>query len=166
MTKKKDVNLQDLTDEEVGLNYLEDKATEKECEGRIALAREELLMRLDSRGVASGIHSIIAAGAVQLKKEVRQSLVVKNEAVTLLESKQMEDCIDSVATIKMRDGIDPKKIPAKLLQDMEKYFDITLNKSVSKDMLTTLVGSGRLTEKERDKVVVTKETFALKVKKI
>jgi hypothetical protein len=87
-------------------------------------------------------------------------------AVTLLEQKNLEDCVILTATIAIKSGVDAKKIPVKLLADMEKYFDINTQKEVSRDMLRTLSGEGKITDAEYKSAVISKETFAMKVSKI
>jgi hypothetical protein len=152
-----------LSDENVGLTFIAQKAEMDSLKGSLEVIRDDILGRVESRGEKNGKNKTLRAVSVEMKKEVRTTQIVKQaEAVALLERKKL-DYLEVIATISVKEGVDVKKIPKKVLTEIEKYFVIEVDKSVPKDMLKTLEGMGKLTKDEVLSVMEEKETVALKV---
>lgn len=160
----------DLTDEEAGLKFLEKKAEGEEISAFLGEMKDDIMGRVNARGEKPDPkkdHLKLVAGSVEMMKEVRKTENVDNEsAVRLLMDKGLKSDIQVSNLISIRKGVQPKDVPAKLLTDMEQYFDIETIKEVDRETLRKLRDTDKISEDEYNSCISTKTTEALKVKKI
>jgi len=153
----------DLTDEKLGLKYLEDNGMLKTIEVEVDEMKDIVSERIDDKGVDIKKQKGIEAGSVTMIKEKRVSVSVENElASKLLEERSLPEFIEKVAEIKIKGDVD--KIPPKLIKDMDKYFDIIIHKTVDKDVMKMLLEKGKISEEDFKKVTSENITYAIKVK--
>jgi hypothetical protein len=153
----------DLTDEKLGLKYLEDNGMLKTIKVEVDEMKDIISERIDDKGVDIKNQKGIEAGSVTMIKEKRVSISVENElASKLLEEKSLSEFIEKVAEIKIKGDVD--KIPPKLIKDMDKYFDIIIHKTVDKDVMKMLLEKDKISQKDFEKVTSESITYAIKVK--
>jgi hypothetical protein len=153
----------DLTDEKLGLKYLEDNGLIKTMKVEVDEMKDLISERIDEKGTDIKNHKGIEAGSVTMIKEARVSVSVENElASKLLEENSLSEFIEKVAEIKIKGDVD--KVPPKLIKDMDKYFEIIIHKTVDKDVMKMLLDKSKISQKDFDKVTTKSTTYAIKVK--
>jgi hypothetical protein len=153
----------DLTDEKLGLEYINLNGAVKNIEKEVGEIKTLIFERIDDHGVDLGEHRGISVGKVELIKETRRTVSVENDqASALLEKANLSEFIEKMAEIKVKGDID--KIPPKLIKDMDKYFDIIIHKTVDKDVMKMLLDKSKISQKDFDKVTTKSTTYAIKVK--
>ena len=90
---------------------------------------------------------------------------VTEEAVSILENKKLDEHIKSTVTVVVNEGVDTSKIPAKLLKDMEKYFNFPVAKEVVASKIIELFETELLTQDEFDKCLTFTASHTIKVEK-
>ena len=169
-TKKKSVktdDIMDLGDNAFGHRVLDAKAEADVLKKFIDGAKAEAFSRIEDHGVQEGNHFVIRDGDILLKKEVRTTVIVKDEeAAKLLRAKKMEGKVDVTATIEIKKGVNPETIPDRLKKEIEKYFDIKLHHSVQKEVLVSLKDEGQITQAQYAKCVEEKKVEAFKVEQV
>ncbi len=147
--------------------FVDAKEQEKELKAVLTGSKVELSARVLAKGKKCGktMKSFeLTAGSYNAKMEARVSIAVDNDVAVKIFNKKKIDDFEVTSTIEVRNGIDPSKIPAKLLKDVNKYFSITVHKSVSKEVLKSKFESGDIGPKDYKACVNETVTYALKVK--
>lgn len=168
-TKKKTTvdDLKDLSDNAFGHKVIEAKGEIEVLKKLVDGAKAEAFSRIEEHGTQEGKNFVIRDGDIVLKKEVRTTVLVKDdEAAKLLRAKKMEGKVDVTATIEIKRGVDPESIPEKLKKEIEKYFEIKLHHSVQKEVLVALKESGQITAAQYGKCVEEKTVEAFKVEAV
>lgn len=115
-------------------------------------------------GRSSGEHRVLDAGSVEMKLECRASVRVdEKKARAMLEAKGLDGLIDKKAVIDVKEGVNPDKVPASLIKQMEKYFSIVVESHVSEGALDTALKNKAITPAQFKKVTSEEYTYALKV---
>jgi len=133
--------------EELGENYLDFKRIEKDIKKFQLQIKEILFHRIDLEGEQDKKHLTLINGDISVTKELREKVtVVVEPAIAFLEKNNLREYIAVDSKITKRKEVNPKDIPKQLLEDMQKFFDIEVTKSVEKSTLDYLVERGQLTE--------------------
>lgn len=156
-------NLSDKTLDELSDNYLSSKRVVKQYKTIGEFYHEELMDRLDSKGKLHGKHKILEGTKFNAIQEKRESVTVKPDAVQFFMAKGWERDIKISASISIKPSIDVKLIPKELLDSMNKYFDIVVDKEVDKDTLLGKLVDDNITNEEYSNLIDIKSVYALKV---
>jgi hypothetical protein len=154
--------------EELGLKYLENKDKSKQIKEEMDSLKKDILENIEVYGLAveGSKHKKYYGGTVEILKEVRITESVNKDSVLLLRNKNLIEEIESESIISLCKGVKAEDIPVELLSQIEKYFAIDTREWVERDTLRKLRKSEALTEEEYNSCISTKESIALKVKKI
>ena len=90
---------------------------------------------------------------------------VTKEAVGVLESKDLAEHIKSTVVVEVKQGVDAAKIPAKLLKDMEKYFNFPVTKEVTAAKILELFETDKLSKAEYESCLTFTSSHTIKVEK-
>jgi hypothetical protein len=160
-------NLPEKLDEKhlVGIskNYVENVKILKTIEDFVNNAKSYLLQVVDKFGNADGNHKILNINGFTIKDQVALRKSPTNEAASYLFKKGFRDVITTKNVINLKAGVNPDNIPKDVLDTLNKYFDIVVEKEVDKDAIELLLKNGKITQEEYDNLIEVKKTHTLKV---
>lgn len=157
----------DMSTEEIGKLYLDKQDDAKEAKLFMDTAKDCLMDRAIKFGSPEGEHLSVVDGSVKVTRQKRVSWdVCQAPAVALFEERGWQGDMTVSSSISLKKNVSPDEVPTKLLIEMEKYFDVSVEKTVDKDSLTDKHVAGELTDEEFESLSSEKVTYALLVKKV
>ncbi len=143
--------------------YLDNTKLLKNIEEFVSNAKSYLLQVVDKFGTADGNHKVMSVDGITIKDQVALRKAPIATAGEYLENKGFKDVITVKNIINLKAGVDSSKIPKKILDSLDQYFDIKKEVSVDKDSIELLYKNSKITDEEYNSLLTVTKTHTLKV---
>lgn len=167
MTQQQELDISQMSDDEIAEAYLGIQSRLKEIDGEKKGYHGEISGRIKDHGAFYGKDNLsqkIETPLHDIMLEARTKVEVNQDtALRVFDEKKIDD-FEVVSTIELKEGVDPATIPEDLKLKMNDFFLIQTSRVVSKESIEHNRKAGKLTDDEANSCIDKNTMHALKVK--